>query len=73
MTLPCIVCDKKLEPAFDETINQPSDGLAFQTRGHYGSTFFDPMDGSWIEVNICDECLKAAHASGKIIERDRDE
>lgn len=36
---------------------QPSGGLAFRTRGHYGSTFFDPMDGSGLEIAVCDECV----------------
>ncbi|MTH94743.1 hypothetical protein [Roseibium sp. RKSG952] len=37
---------------------QPLDGLAFSTPGHYGSTFFDPCDGTSIEIAVCDDCLK---------------
>jgi hypothetical protein len=44
----------------DEDISQPYDGLAFQSQGHYGSTVFDPMDGTYLEINICDECLLRA-------------
>ena len=44
----------------DGDINQPYGGLAFQSEGHYGSTVFDPMDGTYLEVNICDECLLRA-------------
>lgn len=36
---------------------QPSGGLAFQTTGHYGSAFFDPMDGSRLEIAVCDQCV----------------
>ena len=59
-TLPCIVCLKKLEgiSSVCREINQPNNGLAFESNGHYGSTFFDPMDGSSIEINLCDKCLK---------------
>lgn len=67
-TLPCIVCAKKLKPAVDNELNQPNDGLAFCTYGHYGSTFFDPMDGSQLEINICDSCLKKRAAEGFVLE-----
>jgi hypothetical protein len=56
--LNCFRCDKLLENVWDHVENQPYDGTTFITRGHYGSTFFDPMDhNSWLEINICDECL----------------
>lgn len=61
MTLPCIVCRTKLEsvvPEFDN--NQPYKGTTFMSHGQYGSTVWDPMDGSFIQINICDECLTAA-------------
>ena len=65
----CIVCDKPLRNAAPEEIsqNQPSGGTAFQSRGHYGSTVFDPMDGTYLEVNICDPCLTKAGAEGKVL------
>ena len=50
----CIVCDKTLE-MFAEL--QPLGGLQFQTEGHYGSTFFDPMDGTRLIIAVCDPCL----------------
>lgn len=56
--LPCIVCGKTLQNAFQDSINQPSEGTAFTTSGHYGSTFFDSFDGQKIEVNVCDPCLR---------------
>lgn len=59
--LPCIVCGKYLEHVFPDISvvegNQPNDGTAFYSKGHYYSTFWDPMDGTYIEINICDECL----------------
>jgi hypothetical protein len=36
---------------------QPMGGLALNSVGHYGSTEFDPMDGTRIEVVVCDPCL----------------
>ena len=55
----CFRCDKELENVLNfHNVIQPKDGLAFVTYGHYGSTFFDPMDGTKLEIVICDECLK---------------
>jgi hypothetical protein len=61
-TLPCIVCGRELESANGDDprfahINQPQVGTTFYAEGQYGSTIFDPMDGSYLEVNICDACL----------------
>lgn len=56
--LPCIVCDKALKPAIYDDINQPSRATTFISYGQYGSTFFDPMDGSYLELNVCDVCLE---------------
>lgn len=55
--LPCIACGKRLENALFDVDNQPYGGTAFVSFGHYGSTFFDPMDGQNIEINVCDLCL----------------
>lgn len=68
--LPCIVCGKELlavsPPSEDGALaqNQPMHGLAFWTMGHYGSTVFDPMDGSTLEVSICDPCVTDARERG---------
>lgn len=62
----CIVCKKSLENVFDQD-NQPNDGLAFQSSGHYGSTVFDPMDGTHLEINVCDPCLKQAGEDGNVM------
>jgi hypothetical protein len=62
---PCIVCGAALTGLFPD-INQPSGATAFQTTGHYGSTVFDPMDGSAIEINVCDSCLTAKATEGAV-------
>jgi hypothetical protein len=54
---PCFVCNRPLENVLEDCDNQPDGGTAFQTHGHYGSTAFDPMDGQYLELNICDPCL----------------
>ena len=59
----CIVCNAELEnwdEAYpeDEPTVHPIDGTAFRTYGHYGSTVFDPMDASYMEVVVCDPCLR---------------
>lgn len=54
----CIVCNREMA-----NINvagmQPRGGLCFSTGGHYGSTVFDPMDGSRLEISLCDSCVTA--------------
>ena len=52
--IPCFVCEKVLE---NYSQNQPDNGLCFKSYGHYGTTYFDPMDASYLEINICDDCL----------------
>lgn len=54
----CFKCDKSLPEVFeDRENNQPYGGTSFVSHGHYGSTIFDPMDGSFLELQICDDCL----------------
>ena len=60
----CIVCNTEVENwdiAYPEGESQvhPIDGTVFRTYGHYGSTVFDPMDASYLEVVVCDECLRS--------------
>lgn len=59
----CIICKCEVDNwdiAYpeDETKVHPIGGTAFRTYGHYGSTVFDPMDASYLEVVFCDDCLK---------------
>lgn len=62
MSMKCFKCDKELACIHEDhdIFIQPMSGLAFQTKGHYGSAYFDPMDGSYIELCICDKCLEDA-------------
>jgi len=59
----CIVCNAELEN-FDDAYPEdkptvhPIDGTVFRTYGHYGSSIFDPMDASYLEVVVCDPCLR---------------
>lgn len=32
-------------------------GVSFISHGHYGSSVFDPMDGSSLEISLCDDCV----------------
>ena len=50
----CIVCKKTLNMI---DVLHPMDGLHLLTYGHYGSTVFDPMDGSKLDIAVCDDCL----------------
>lgn len=63
--IPCIVCRRELTGC--SVPNQPLDGLAFSSCGHYGTTAFDPMDGSALEINVCDPCLTEAGARGRVL------
>ncbi len=63
--LPCFVCRKELWNIFNGH-NQPDNSCTFNSHGHYGSTVFDEMDGSQLEINVCDECLKAGRERGAI-------
>jgi len=60
----CIVCNTEVENwdiAYPDNAVQvhPIGGTVFRTYGHYGSTVFDPMDASYLDVVICDLCLDA--------------
>lgn len=73
-TCRCIRCEKPMNnilDGFDARAGlkkgyQPTNGLAFYTQGHYGSTYFDPMNDSYLEVCVCDECVEAAEKAGRV-------
>jgi hypothetical protein len=63
--LPCIVCGKNLLNVYARDDggfnNQPHDGIAFYTHGHYGSTVFDPGHTYVrMEISVCDQCITEA-------------
>lgn len=43
---------------YQSDVFHPMDGTHFLTYGHYGSTVHDPMDGSYLNIIICNKCLK---------------
>lgn len=54
----CVICDGKLSCWSQEgEAIQPIGGLSFISYGSYGSTVFDPMDGTMITICVCDKCL----------------
>jgi hypothetical protein len=63
---PCIRCGVEFG-ACSIGPNQPSGGLGFFSLGAYGTTLFDPMDGSSIAINVCDRCLRLAAAEGRVL------
>lgn len=65
--LQCIRCEKDLKNILEKGI-QPVGGLAFHTHGHYGSAFFDPLDGTHIQIVVCDVCLSVANDRGQVSE-----
>ena len=66
VNLPCIVCGKRMKNYGSDGHNQPYARTAFTSHGHYGSTAFDPMDGTFIEINLCDPCLRFRARDGFI-------
>ena len=60
MAVACICCRRDLKDLGTGSPNHASDANAFISYGQYGSRLFDPMDGSYLEVNICDQCLEMA-------------
>lgn len=57
--LPCFVCGAVLENVCPDAQNQPYSGTTFWTPGHYGSTFWDPLDDRELALNVCDPCLRS--------------
>lgn len=62
----CIRCDDPIEAIFPDTY-QPYAGTMFHSLGHYGSTVFDPMDGSEISIILCDKCLVSAMRRSQVV------
>jgi len=64
--LDCLACGKRLWNVHDDCRNQPGEALSFTTHGAYGTTVFDPDDGHYLEINICDECMREARARKRV-------
>lgn len=65
--LPCIVCSQTLMNVNRHVTNQPHGGTTFYSHGHFGSTVFDPFDGTYLEVNLCDRCLELGAERGHVL------
>lgn len=42
----------------DQVHYPPMDATVWTSQGNYGSTLFDPMDGTYLDLFVCDPCLK---------------
>jgi hypothetical protein len=67
-SFPCVVCGGTLARSDDSYEAQPGDGVMCTTHGNYGSTVYDPMDGSYLSFNVCDKCLVEAGEKGRVME-----
>ncbi|PJM80114.1 hypothetical protein [Bifidobacterium scaligerum] len=64
--LVCLICGKSISlldaDLFDEDSNDksflPNGAMELCSYGHYGTTFFDPCDGTQVAALICDECME---------------
>lgn len=71
--LHCVRCGVEMSNFMDGAKGyQPNDGLAFKTHGHYGSTYFDPMDSSYLEIAVCDKCIKECEEDGLVFRFETD-
>lgn len=66
-SFPCIKCGATLTRVTSDYEGQPNDGIMCTSYGNYGSTVFDPMDGSYLAFNICDPCVKRAAKQGRLM------
>ncbi|NMM98074.1 hypothetical protein G1C97_1023 [Bifidobacterium sp. DSM 109959] len=64
--LTCLICGKAISlldaDLFAEDSNDrsflPNGAMELCSYGHYGTTFFDPCDGTQVAALICDECME---------------
>lgn len=59
MNVHCFLCEAQLPSMY---FPQPSGGTTFRAGGNYGSTVWDMPVSGWLEIVICDDCLKARAA-----------
>lgn len=50
----CIFCHKNIET---DKFNSVFDAVTFKSWGQYGSKAFGQLNGSYIELHVCDNCL----------------
>lgn len=76
LPVPCLKCGKQLADASGDpkAFNQPYEGTAFTTNGHYGSTVFDLFSSDeLLEIVICDECMKEAAQANRVLRLRREQ
>ena len=56
--IPCFICGQELKGFDPISVNHPISGIEFTSYGHFGTTVFDPMDGTELAINFCDPCLE---------------
>lgn len=53
----CIKCGKTSRNFSEDGIHPIDSALVFRSYGNFGSTVFDPLDGSYIDIVVCDTCM----------------
>ncbi|MBW3090723.1 hypothetical protein [Bifidobacterium miconisargentati] len=64
--LTCLICGKTISLIEADLFAQdltdrsflPNGAMELCSYGHYGTTFFDPCDGTQVAALICDECME---------------
>ncbi len=51
-SFPCLKCGGVLTRVSDDYEGQPNDGGMCSSSGNYGSTVYDPMDGSYLAILV---------------------
>jgi hypothetical protein len=55
VTRECFICATEYTAL---GVEPTPDGVWFRGYGNYGSTLFDPMDGQYLDILVCDDCLR---------------
>lgn len=50
----CFCCEKKIKMEHGCPLN----GTTWETNGNYNSCLFDPMGDEFLEIIVCDDCLR---------------
>lgn len=70
----CFKCEKPILPAVvgeNMTWESPQ-GVLFQDAGNFGSSLYDSIvNGVFVHIIVCDDCLKAAQGTDRMKEESR--
>ena len=71
----CFKCEKEMHSAYVVELPQatvweaPAGGVHFEGGWNFGSSLYDAMmDGVYVDLVICDDCIKAAQGSDRMRE-----